>query len=115
RPAPGAGWFAPPPRSSGWEPAWHARCWRSTPPPRPPRRPRPRHRPPRRRPLQPPPPAAKADAVELDSNSFGGLQARAIGPAATGGRIATIDAVADEPLTVYVGSAGGGAWRARDR
>jgi photosystem II stability/assembly factor-like uncharacterized protein len=58
--------------------------------------------------------AAKADAVELDSNSFGGLQARAIGPAATGGRIATIDAVADEPLTVYAGAAGGGVWRSRD-
>ena len=58
--------------------------------------------------------AAKTDTVELDSNSFGGLQARAIGPAATGGRIAAIDAVAEEPLTVYVGAAGGGVWRSRD-
>ncbi|HXO26655.1 MAG TPA: glycosyl hydrolase [Thermoanaerobaculia bacterium] len=66
----------------------------------------------------PPGPAAAATAmtagVELDSYSFGGLEARAIGPAATGGRIAAIDAVADEPLTVYVGSAGGGVWRSRD-
>jgi photosystem II stability/assembly factor-like uncharacterized protein len=60
------------------------------------------------------PAAAKAEAVEIDSYSFGGLAARAIGPAATGGRIAAIDAVAEEPLTVYVGSAGGGVWRSRD-
>jgi photosystem II stability/assembly factor-like uncharacterized protein len=60
------------------------------------------------------PAAGKPEAVELDSYSFGGLEARAIGPAATGGRIAAIDAVADEPLTVYVGSAGGGVWRSRD-
>jgi len=53
-------------------------------------------------------------AVEIDSYSFGGLAARAIGPAATGGRIAAIEAVADEPLTVYVGAAGGGVWRSRD-
>jgi photosystem II stability/assembly factor-like uncharacterized protein len=57
---------------------------------------------------------AMTAGVELDSYSFGGLEARAIGPAATGGRIAAIDAVADEPLTVYVGSAGGGVWRSRD-
>src|SRR5260370_348489 len=34
------------------------------------------------------PAAAAPAAVELDSYSFGGLEARAIGPAATGGRIA---------------------------
>ncbi len=58
------------------------------------------------------PPAA--ESVVLDSNSFGGLAARPIGPAATGGRISAIDAVADEPLTLYVGAAGGGVWRSRD-
>ncbi|HYL04923.1 MAG TPA: glycosyl hydrolase [Thermoanaerobaculia bacterium] len=62
----------------------------------------------------PGPAGAKAEAPEIDSYSFGGLQARPIGPAATGGRIAAIDAVAEEPLTVYVGSAGGGVWRSRD-
>jgi photosystem II stability/assembly factor-like uncharacterized protein len=61
-----------------------------------------------------PTPAAAPAAVELDSYSFGGLEARAIGPAATGGRIAAIDAVAAEPLTVYIGAAGGGVWRSRD-
>jgi photosystem II stability/assembly factor-like uncharacterized protein len=55
-----------------------------------------------------------AEAMEVDSYSFGGLEARALGPAATGGRIAAIDASAEEPLTVFVGSAGGGVWRSRD-
>jgi photosystem II stability/assembly factor-like uncharacterized protein len=63
---------------------------------------------------QAPAASAKSDAVELDSYSFGGLEARPIGPAVTGGRIAAIEAVAEEPLTVYVGAAGGGVWRSRD-
>jgi photosystem II stability/assembly factor-like uncharacterized protein len=63
---------------------------------------------------QPAPASGKPEAIEIDSYSFGGLEARPIGPAATGGRIAAIDAVAEEPLTVFVGSAGGGVWRSRD-
>jgi photosystem II stability/assembly factor-like uncharacterized protein len=62
----------------------------------------------------PPDPAAP---VELDSNSFGGLTARALGPAIMSGRIAAIDAVAggpDAPTTLFVGAAGGGVWRSRD-
>nr|MDP9122304.1 glycosyl hydrolase [Acidobacteriota bacterium] len=40
--------------------------------------------------------------------------ARAIGPAVTSGRISAIEAVADSPLTIYVGSAGGGVWKSDD-
>jgi photosystem II stability/assembly factor-like uncharacterized protein len=55
--------------------------------------------------------------VTVDSYTFGGLEARAIGPAATAGRIAAIDGVPgtpETPETVYVGGADGGVWRSRD-
>ncbi|HVR95560.1 MAG TPA: glycosyl hydrolase [Thermoanaerobaculia bacterium] len=61
--------------------------------------------------------AQPAAPVELDSNSFGGLTARALGPAVMSGRIAAIAGVAGDPnapTTVYVGAAGGGVWRSRD-
>src|SRR5512145_2593031 len=50
----------------------------------------------------------------FDSDLFGGLQARAIGPAVMSGRIAALDVVAGERLTIYVGSAGGGVWKSTD-
>ena len=54
-------------------------------------------------------------AVQVDSNTFGGLQARSIGPAVMGGRIAALDAVwIDDTLTVYVGTATGGLWKSDD-
>jgi len=49
--------------------------------------------------------------VKLDSNSFGAIEARHIGPAITSGRIAAIDGVATDPRILYVGSAGGGVWK----
>ena len=52
--------------------------------------------------------------VKIDSNTFGGLHARSIGPALMSGRIAAIDAVASDPLTVYVGAATGGVWKSKD-
>jgi photosystem II stability/assembly factor-like uncharacterized protein len=57
---------------------------------------------------------SRAAEVEIDSNTFGGLQARSIGPAVMSGRIAAIDAVPEEPLTIYVGAASGGVWRSKD-
>jgi photosystem II stability/assembly factor-like uncharacterized protein len=59
-------------------------------------------------------PAAKAAQVEVDSNTFGGVTARSIGPANMGGRIAAIDAVGPDPLTIWVGAAGGGVWKSVD-
>ncbi len=55
--------------------------------------------------------AAGQDAVKLDSNSFGAIEARHIGPAITSGRIAALDGVASNPRILYVGSAGGGVWK----
>src|SRR5207244_5228402 len=49
--------------------------------------------------------------VKLDSNSFGAIEARHIGPAITSGRIAAIDGVNSDPRILYVGSAGGGVWK----
>ena len=53
-------------------------------------------------------------APAIDSNTFGGLRARDIGPAKMSGRIAAIDAVATDPITLYVGAASGGVWKSID-
>jgi len=57
---------------------------------------------------------AYAQGVTIDSDIFGGLEARAIGPAAMSGRISALDAVAGDRLTIYVGAAGGGLWKSLD-
>jgi photosystem II stability/assembly factor-like uncharacterized protein len=60
-------------------------------------------------------PALAADEVAVDSDTFGGLEARSIGPAVMSGRIATIDAIEEgSRLTVYVGAASGGVWKSLD-
>ena len=46
----------------------------------------------------------------LDSDLLAGLKARAIGPAAIGGRIAAIDAVHSDPNHIVIGAATGGVW-----
>jgi photosystem II stability/assembly factor-like uncharacterized protein len=59
--------------------------------------------------------AAAAQDVTLDSDTLSGLPIRAIGPAASGGRIADISAVHENGrLTIYVGSASGGVWKSVD-
>jgi hypothetical protein len=58
---------------------------------------------------------AVADAqVQIESATFGGLRARAIGPSTMSGRIAAMDAVPEYPLTIYIGAASGGVWKSRD-
>lgn len=53
--------------------------------------------------------------IEIDSFTFGGLSARALGPATMSGRIAALDAYTDNgKLTIYVGSASGGVWKSDD-
>ena len=59
-------------------------------------------------------PAPGAQDVKIDSDTFGGLEARSIGPAAMSGRIAALDAVEGDRLTIYVGAAGGGVWKSKD-
>jgi photosystem II stability/assembly factor-like uncharacterized protein len=55
-----------------------------------------------------------AQDVKIDSETFGGLQPRNIGPAAMSGRIAAMDAVEGDRLTLYVGAASGGVWKSVD-
>lgn len=59
-------------------------------------------------------PAGSADAQEpkIDSDTFGGLSARSIGPATMSGRVAALDAVVENGrITLYVGAGGGGLWK----
>ena len=62
------------------------------------------------------PTAAQQSATPavVDSETFGGLQARAIGPAVMSGRITTLDVVPGDRTTLYVGTAGGGVWKSSD-
>ncbi len=53
-------------------------------------------------------------SVKIDSNTFGALEARAIGPAVMSGRIMALDAVAADPRIVYVGAASGGVWKSKN-
>jgi photosystem II stability/assembly factor-like uncharacterized protein len=55
--------------------------------------------------------AASQGQARIDSRTFGAIEARHIGPAVMGGRIAAIDAMNRNPHIIYVGSAGGGLWR----
>jgi photosystem II stability/assembly factor-like uncharacterized protein len=54
---------------------------------------------------------AQNGSVKVDSNTFGAIEARHIGPAITSGRIAAIDGVASDPRIIYAGAAGGGVWK----
>ena len=54
---------------------------------------------------------AAETSITIDSATFGGLRARAIGPALMSGRIAAIDATVADPVTVWIGSASGGVWK----
>jgi photosystem II stability/assembly factor-like uncharacterized protein len=49
--------------------------------------------------------------AQQGTSLFGALRARQLGPAVTSGRITAIDAVADQPEILYIGTAGGGVWK----
>ena len=57
---------------------------------------------------------AAEETVTIDSATFGGLKARAIGPAVMSGRISAIDGVASDPVTLWIGSASGGLWKSEN-
>lgn len=59
-------------------------------------------------------PTPVAAETSVTSATFGGLRARSIGPANMSGRVAALDAVATDPLTVFVGAASGGVWKSKD-
>ena len=52
-----------------------------------------------------------ATSAQINSSTFGMMEARHIGPATMGGRITAIEGVNNEPRTIYVGTAGGGVWK----
>ena len=54
--------------------------------------------------------AATAQTVDL-SKEFKTMKPRAIGPSGMSGRITTIDALHNEPNTIYLGAASGGVWK----
>ncbi|MCF6300826.1 MAG: glycosyl hydrolase, partial [Proteobacteria bacterium] len=55
-----------------------------------------------------------AKEVKVDSYTFGGIQARSIGPAVMSGRIAALDATHGDTPIIYVGTASGGVWKSKD-
>ncbi|MGC8916234.1 MAG: VPS10 domain-containing protein [Thermoanaerobaculum sp.] len=55
-----------------------------------------------------------SNAWALTSEQLFGLRARSIGPATMSGRVAAIEGVAGNPVTVYVGAATGGVWKSTD-
>lgn len=59
--------------------------------------------------------AASLQAQSINSNTFGEIQARQIGPAAMSGRIAALDAVNNDDRIIYVGAASGGVWKSTNR
>jgi photosystem II stability/assembly factor-like uncharacterized protein len=58
---------------------------------------------------------ASLQAQSINSNTFGEIQARQIGPAAMSGRIAALDAVNNDDRIIYVGAASGGVWKSTNR
>lgn len=54
---------------------------------------------------------ASAAFGQYDAALFSGLRARSIGPAGMSGRIASIEAVVNNPDVIYVGAATGGVWK----
>ena len=56
----------------------------------------------------------QAAEIKIDSATFGGLKARAIGPAVMSGRISAMDGEATDPVTIWVGAATGGVWKSEN-
>lgn len=54
--------------------------------------------------------AGAASGQAPDGALFSGLEARLVGPAGMSGRIAAVDAVADDPNHIIVGASTGGVW-----
>ena len=53
------------------------------------------------------------DDIQIDSNLFGEIKARAIGPAVMSGRISAIDVVRSDKNVIYIGTASGGVWKSK--
>ena len=53
----------------------------------------------------------KINAQLINSNTFGMMEARHLGPGTMSGRITAIDGVNSDPRILFVGAAGGGVWK----
>lgn len=49
--------------------------------------------------------------AQINSATFGMMEARQIGPGTMSGRISAIEGVAEDGKTIYIGTAGGGVWK----
>jgi hypothetical protein len=52
-----------------------------------------------------------ASAQNVNSYTFGMMEARHLGPGTMSGRITAIEGVNSESKTIYLGTAGGGVWK----
>ena len=57
---------------------------------------------------------APVSAATLDSDTFGVVTPRPLGPAVMSGRVSAMDAALTEPLTLWIGAASGGVWKSAD-
>ncbi len=49
--------------------------------------------------------------AQINSSTFGMMEARTLGPGTMSGRISAIEGVNSEPRILYIGTAGGGVWK----
>src|SRR5574341_391861 len=61
------------------------------------------------------PPLAVAQQAPLSAGLLQELRFREIGPAVTGGRIHDVEALPNDPSTIYVATASGGLWKTTNR
>lgn len=61
------------------------------------------------------PAVAQRGAATLDSTQLSAFRFRSIGPAVTGGRIHDVEALPNDPATIYVASASGGLWKSTNK
>ncbi|UCG88905.1 MAG: hypothetical protein JSW71_10350 [Gemmatimonadota bacterium] len=59
--------------------------------------------------------AAQDQAVPIASQMLRELRFRTIGPAVTGGRIHDVEALPDDPSTIYLATASGGIWKSTNK
>ncbi len=50
-------------------------------------------------------------AQNINSYTFGMMEARQLGPGTMSGRITSIEGINSDPKTIYIGTAGGGVWK----
>jgi photosystem II stability/assembly factor-like uncharacterized protein len=60
-------------------------------------------------------PTNVAAQASITTQDMASMHPRAIGPAVTGGRIHDVEALPDDPSTIFVGTASGGLWKSTNR